>query len=245
MTEFDQFAEDYREIHSKNLRLSGSDSEFFCEYKIRQVAASESGHPASILDLGCGDGLSLSFFRQVFPNAELHGIDVSEQSVRIAAGRGVANATFRVYDGQTIPFHKERFDLVFVSQVFHHVPPKLRAGLLQEIFRVLSPAGRLYLFEHNPCNPLTRYIVATCVFDQDARLIRAGTLSAACRRAGFKSIWRRYILFFPRHRIFAPLQQIESKLGWLPLGCQYCIQATKFDDSPENICGTASARVGS
>jgi ubiquinone/menaquinone biosynthesis C-methylase UbiE len=229
MSEFDKFADNYREIHSQKLRHSGANSEFFCEYKIREVVAGESGHPASILDLGCGDGLSIYFFGRVFPKTELHGIDVSEKSVRIAAGRGITNAAFQVYNGQTIPFDKERFDLVFVSQVFHHIPHELHAGLLEEIFRVLSPAGRLYLFEHNPLNPLTRYIVSTCVFDKDARVIRAGRLIAACRRAGFQSISRRYTLFFPRHRFFTPLLQIESGLGWLPLGFQYYIHAKKPD----------------
>ena len=229
MNEFDKFADNYREVHSKNLRLSGSDSECFCEYKIHGVVAGETGHLASLLDLGCGDGLSLYFFGRVLPKTELHGIDVSEKSVRIATARDIANAAFRVYDGQTIPFNKERFDLVFVSQVFHHISHELHVGLLEEIYRVLSPAGRLYLFEHNPLNPLTRYIVSTCVFDKDARLIRAGSLTAACRRVGFKNISRRYTLFFPRHKFFTPLLQIESKLGWLPLGFQYCIYATKPD----------------
>ncbi len=54
------FENDHRRA-AQNLRLSGSDSECFCEYKIHEVAARETGHPASLLDLGCGDGLSIYF----------------------------------------------------------------------------------------------------------------------------------------------------------------------------------------
>lgn len=229
MSEFDKYANNYRKVHSENLRFSGSDSEYFCEYKIREVLACESSPPSTVLDLGCGDGLSCSFFRQFFPKAAIHGIDVSEKSLQIAAARGISNATFRVYDGQNIPFDNDCFDLVFVSQVFHHLPHGHHVGLLKEIFRVLSPVGRLYVFEHNPLNPLTRYVVKTCAFDEDARLIMARSLIASCGYAGFRNIAKRYFLFFPRHSVFKPLIQIESRLGWLPFGAQYCIYATKHD----------------
>ncbi len=32
--EFDTFSEGYRIIHTKNLRLSGAESNYFCEHKI-------------------------------------------------------------------------------------------------------------------------------------------------------------------------------------------------------------------
>ena len=36
--EFDQFASDYRQIHTENInKVSGADSEYFSEYKIKEI----------------------------------------------------------------------------------------------------------------------------------------------------------------------------------------------------------------
>ncbi len=51
-------------------------------------------------------------------------------------------ATFAQVDAQAIPFETDSFDLVFANHMLYHVPDTRQA--LQEIRRVLKPAGRLY-----------------------------------------------------------------------------------------------------
>ena len=50
---------------------------------------------------------------------------------------------------------------------------------------MLKPGGMLFVFEHNPLNPLTRHAVNTCVFDENAHLILARTMNNRVRKAGF------------------------------------------------------------
>jgi hypothetical protein len=68
---------------------------------------------------------------------------------------------------------------------FHYVPCADHIGLLREIRRVLSKkAGRLFIYEHNPLNPLTLRAVRTCEFDRDAVLhpiVKDAHAASECR----------------------------------------------------------------
>jgi SAM-dependent methyltransferase len=109
--------------------------------------------------------------------------------------------------------------------VFHHIPHAQHVALLGEIKRVLKPAGRLFVFEHNPLNPLTRHAVDTCPFDENAELIRAGTMRARARQAGFGGADVKYRIFFPH--FLRGLRPLEPRLTWLPLGAQYYVLCRK------------------
>ena len=95
------------------------------------------------------------------------------------------------------PLAEGAADLVFSACVFHHIEAQEHVGLMREICRVLAPGGALAIFEHNPVNPVTRYIVATCPFDENAVLILAGDLRQRCQAAGFDKVEVAYTGFFP------------------------------------------------
>ena len=89
--------------------------------------------------------------------------------------------SFAHFDGAAIPYADGTFDVALASCVFHHIPHDEHVALLAEIRRVLAPAGRLFVFEHNPLNPLTRHAVNTCVFDEHAELVLAPTMRSRVR----------------------------------------------------------------
>lgn len=227
-TEFDKFADEYRELHNKNIRFSGESPDFFAEYKIREIFKlfTEQGkNPLRILDFGAGIGTSVPYFRKFFPKASLTCLDVSEKSLEVGRTRFPGLADFQSFDGIHIPSADETFDLVFAACVFHHIPPPAHLGLLREWLRVLKPNGTAIVFEHNPLNPFTVHAVATCPFDENAKLIRASTMQELLQEAGFKRGGLRYRIFVPAAlRILRPLER------WLyrcPLGAQYFVYATK------------------
>lgn len=225
---FDQFAKDYNEVHAKTLDMSGADRDYFSEYKIEEVARHEDvSSKLSMLDFGCGDGNSVKYMREYFPNADLFGTDVSEKSVEEAKAKNIPESQFKPYDGETLPFDNESMDVVFTSMVFHHISFDRHDALLGEIKRVLKPSGRFYIFEHNPLNPVTRKIVRECEFDHDAILLPHKYTNQMLDKGGFASrnIW--FTLFLPRHWVFRWALFTERLIQWLPIGAQYYVRAVK------------------
>lgn len=225
--DFDGFASDYRAIHTANVRLSGADSFYFAEMKVKLLLSFEDGQKKLLLDLGCGDGTTEFFIQQYFPKWQVKGIDVSEKSIDNAKEKNLPSASFHVYDGINIPEEENNVDIVFVAGVLHHVNYELHSQIMNEIKRVLKPGGRLFLFEHNPVNPVTRHLVNTCIFDKDARLLRSGYTSRLLRSAGLTIKEKQFIIFFPRKGLLSKFIFLEKYLRWLPLGGQYFIHAIK------------------
>lgn len=226
--DFDDFADDYRNIHSKNIKLSGADSLYFAQHKIQELKNFEDNSSQQVLDIGCGDGATEIFIQQIFPTWHTKGIDISERSVQKAKGKNLPNTTFAWYNGKEIPCKENSFDIVFVAAVLHHIDFSLHTAFMREIYRVLKKGGRVYIFEHNPLNPATRYLVRTCEFDKNARLLRSRYAQQLLKLSGFTILQKKFILFFPRTGLFSFLLNVENKLGWLPLGAQYYFRAVKL-----------------
>ncbi len=229
--EFDKFAAEYRDIHAANIKVSGEDPEYFAEYKIADIASEARlagvplGASSTVLDFGAGVGYSIPFFARHLPRTRVTCLDVSSKSLAIGAGKYGSVADFKHFDGVSIPYAEGTFDLALASCVFHHIPHAEHVALLGEIHRVLKPGGLLFVFEHNPLNPLTRHAVNTCPFDEHARLILAPTMRARVRAAGFPAAAVKFRIFFP-HALRA-LRPMEAQLTWLPLGAQYYVMAAK------------------
>jgi len=79
-----------------------------------------------VLDVGCGNGLLGRALMDAVPGLEVVGL---ERAVR-------ENAAIKVqpYDGVTIPFVDDTFDVVIIADVVHHDPEPLR--VLRECRRV-------------------------------------------------------------------------------------------------------------
>lgn len=228
-SEFDKFADEYRHLHSRNIRVSGESPEFFAEYKVRDAIAlaANAGFSGSIrvMDFGAGVGNSVPFFASLLTEATLICVDVSVKSLTLAKQRFPGKADYLTFDGSSLPFASDTFDLVFTACVFHHIPADEHEDLLREILRVLRRSGLFVIFEHNPRNPLTVRAVNNCAFDANAVLIDANALRQRIREVGFCDIHRAYRIFFPRW--LRALRNIEPMLSWLPLGAQYFIAARK------------------
>lgn len=90
-----------------------------------------------VMDLGCGAGSSLDYFREKNPAINWVGLDIV-RSPDIES-RIEVWGEFVLYDGIHMPFDDNQFDLIYCSQVFEHV--RRPADLLQEVYRVLRPGG--------------------------------------------------------------------------------------------------------
>ena len=219
---FDQFATDYREIHNENIKLTGADSQYFSEFKVKWLREFYGKEKVDeILDLGAGDGTCLTYFSQYFPEAKLKGIDVSELSIEEAAAKNITNAEVKAYDGTHIPYSDNQFDVILVATVMHHIRFDLHPPLMKEALRVLKPGGKIFIVEHNPYNPVTIHMVNTCPFDEDAVLLKPGYTTKLLKDSGFRKAKNHFTLFFPRGGFFKAFHFLEKHLSPIPIGGQY------------------------
>lgn len=217
---FDRHASGYRRMHAQAIRASGEPPDFFAEAKVRYMVSHLQRHPSSLLDFGCGVGGTLGPLTRAFPRARLHGVDESTASLEIAT-RDHPHVSLSAIDAQRIPLRDGEVEAAMAACVFHHIAVPHRVRWIRELHRVVRPGGRVFVFEHNPLNPLTRAAVRACEFDAGAVLLRRREAHALLHEAGFTAIRGDYITFFPR--VLSALRPLERHLGRLPLGAQYVV----------------------
>ncbi|MCC2666562.1 MAG: class SAM-dependent methyltransferase [Gammaproteobacteria bacterium] len=216
--DFDAYAKNYNAILSKQLNFFEKDNLYFAEYKIAKLKKIISFQPGHILDFGCGIGRSTLFLSKYFPHAQIYGCDISQESL-LEAKKAVPSSNF--FLTSALSERSKMFDVIFVSNVFHHVKPSERSKTLDIITQSSTSGGVLVVFEHNPYNPVTRHLVNTCPFDHDAVLLKPKELKGLFKKAGVQNIHLEYTLFFPA--FFKRLRFLEEYLHFLPLGGQYVV----------------------
>jgi 2-polyprenyl-3-methyl-5-hydroxy-6-metoxy-1,4-benzoquinol methylase len=220
--QFDQYASEYEAMHAASVAASGESTVYFADYKVAVLQRMGVKPTDPILDYGCGIGNLVERLCPAFQN--VHGFDPSTKSLEVAQRR----APSAVLHEETASVPDRHFECAVLSCVLHHVPRAERLELMQTIRRKLSPGGRVFIFEHNPFNPVTRHAVATCPFDHDAVLLWPWEAKRLTKAAGFESPSLEYITFFPH--ALAALRPLEPSLSWLPLGAQYVTVGAKPAD---------------
>lgn len=231
--EFDRHAETYDGgLDNPVKRMMGNSADQFIGVKarwlLRREAALRDGTP-SLLDYGCGAGDLMRVLADLGARARFTGCDVSEGMLAEVAKRwpsrhGAAPA-LAAQQGARTPFADGQFDIATISAVLHHVPVAERPAVYGELARVLKPGGRLYVFEHNPRNPLVRYVIARTPIDENAILLDAREVRSGLRQSASYVLDTDYLMFMPPGIAF--LRGVDRALAWLPLGAQYVVAGRK------------------
>jgi len=108
---------------------------------LRDMAA-----PASIIDVGCGDGMATAVAAHASPGHRFVGLDWSADSLRQARSRGVTVVRAEV-EPSGWPVASGRADVVIMSELIEHLVDPDSA--LDEAWRVLRPGGTLLLSTPN------------------------------------------------------------------------------------------------
>lgn len=237
-SEFDKFAQEYYDDSVKDLGDFGKYRDTAFLYKCQYLKYILPNEPKKILDFGCGIGLNVPYLKKYFPNAELFGCDVSPESIKIAK-ENYDYCDFQIINTpQKLEAYKNKVDVIFVSTVFHHIPPAEHEEWLTGLYNALNDNGYLVIFEHNLKNPVTKKIVADSKIDEDAIMLdakyckmlvesrfREKTIKNKEIKINSNTVKLRYTYFFPwRNKLFTSLEKL---LYWIPLGAQYCVYAKK------------------
>jgi SAM-dependent methyltransferase len=234
--EFDEYAAGYDAGMDNWLKKRlGASANAFIEPKVRwllramrrQLGCVAPAAQVRLLDYGCGVGTLLSVLRQHGFAGAMAGCDVSLQMLGEARRRWNQGPVPDLGHMEPLraPFQDGGFDVVVLSSVLHHVSVASRPAVYADVMRLLKPRGRAYVFEHNPFNPVTRWVVRRTPIDRGAVLLKPGEIRAGLRDAGSLDPRTRYILFFPPRMEYC--RPIERLLPWLPCGAQYVVFADR------------------
>ncbi|HWB84296.1 MAG TPA: class I SAM-dependent methyltransferase [Bryobacteraceae bacterium] len=96
-----------------------------------------------VLDVGCGKGRFARIFRGREPEAEIWGLDISEEMLRFVP-EGIHTRAGSMTD---LPFDDAMFDAAYATESLEHAVEIGRA--VSEICRVVKPGGRIAIIDKN------------------------------------------------------------------------------------------------
>jgi SAM-dependent methyltransferase len=100
--------------------------------------------PTKILDIGCSAGNSATPWAQMFPEAEVHAVDVGAGMLRYAHARAEAigvKVHFHQMDAANLTFPNGSFDLVVSHNAMHEMPTKTTRAMIHRSWDLLVPGG--------------------------------------------------------------------------------------------------------
>ena len=109
--------------------------------------------PASLLDVGCGEGVLVQQWARRLGSGRVVGIDLEEESIQAGwAEHQAPNLQYRVMEAENLPFADGEFELASAIEVLEHVPDP--AHTVSEMARCASS----HLLVSVPHEPLWRML---------------------------------------------------------------------------------------
>ncbi len=166
--------------------------------------------PTTIVDLGCGVGLSTFALQDTFPQAQATGVDLSPYFVTVAQYKAQQSQPYQSIHwvhaaAEDTGLPSGSFDLVSACLMFHELPQSAAIAILQEARRLVRPGGHVAIMDMNPQSEFLKTIppfVFTLLKSTEPYLDQyfALDLAQAIAAAGFKT--PTVTFNSPRHRTF-------------------------------------------
>ncbi|HEX6274007.1 MAG TPA: class I SAM-dependent methyltransferase [Polyangiaceae bacterium] len=224
--DFDDFAGDYDGTLNQALSVSGESKDYFARGRVVWLAERLRAlglSPRSAVDFGCGTGSAAPWLVNELGLESLLGLDISEKSIEVARKRfGSERIRFQTLDAHE---PKADVDLAFCNGVFHHIPPRERAGAVSHVWRSLRPGGVWAFWDNNPYNPGTQWIIHRLPFERDSVTVSVWEAKRLLRAGRFEILTASHLFVFPRFLRW--FRALEPRLARLPIGAQYLVLAQK------------------
>jgi SAM-dependent methyltransferase len=219
-------SEEYEAMLQEGIRLSGEGMLFFLDGRLSmlQNRTPDPRAVVRVLDFGCGLGYATKRLREMFPQAEITGVDTSEKALGAARQRH-GGPGIRFLSLNDIRSDAGGYDLCYINGVLHHIPREEQPEALDLIHRLLRKDGVVALFENNPWNIGAHMVMARIRFDRDAHMLSPLLTASLLRKTGFDVTRIDSLFFFPR--VLKALRFVEPFLSWTRLGAQYLVLGAK------------------
>jgi ubiquinone/menaquinone biosynthesis C-methylase UbiE len=116
---------------------------------LHEVFAGRDQRRLRFLDIGCGTGRFLDFFKQAWPRLPALGVDLSEaylaEAKRHLRRRGWLDLVLA--NGESLPVRDQSQDAAASIFLLHELPPAARRNVFAECARVLKRGGRLVMVD--------------------------------------------------------------------------------------------------
>jgi len=123
-------------------------------HTVKMILSKENINEKSfVLDFGCGTGNYACAIKKL-TNANVFGVEPSD-GMRLKAQEKNKDIEFVKGDHNSIPFDNDLFDLIYMTEVIHHVPD-LKA-MFTEFFRLLKPNGLVCILTESHKQLETRF----------------------------------------------------------------------------------------
>lgn len=166
MSEFDLTKNAYIEKHNDSLVLGLTHDDFRKQKTgwVRDFITKVKPH--HLLDFGFGAGELLEDVSGLVPR--ISGVDPSAV-LRLELANKLASKAHLVASIDEI--ENASIDLITCFNVLHHIPREARVHTSEQMMKKLKPGGTVLIWEHNPLNLGTQFVVCRCEYDHDAVLL--------------------------------------------------------------------------
>ena len=109
--------------------------------------------PQTILDLGCGVGMSTFALQEIYPQAKVTGVDLSPYFLAVAQYRAQQyqkEINWLHSKAESTGLPDTSFDLVSACLMFHELPQTAAKEIITEARRLLRTGGYLTIMDMNP-----------------------------------------------------------------------------------------------
>ena len=144
-------------VHAKIWQEAGAKGDANLRQSYHQVLQEKlTSPPKTIVDLGCGVGMSTLTLQDIYPQAQITGIDLSPYFLAVASYRASQahnsrqNINWLNVAAEATGLPDNSCDLVSACLVFHELPAIAAKDIIIEARRILRPGGYLTIMDMNP-----------------------------------------------------------------------------------------------
>ena len=117
---------------------------FYSTVKILKQFSQQS----SVLDIGCGGGLFILQLSKIFPQMQLHGIDISNAAIMDARqslltlqkNKKDMQVSFQLQEQEQLNLARNSYDIILITLVCHHISDDDLVIFLQQAYQAANKA---------------------------------------------------------------------------------------------------------
>ncbi|MEM7555522.1 MAG: class I SAM-dependent methyltransferase [Cyanobacteria bacterium P01_A01_bin.84] len=144
-----------RAVHAKIWQDAGAGGDAKLRQSYHDILQQKIEAPQDIVDFGCGVGLSTFPIQEMYPEAQVTGVDLSAYFLAVANYRSQQhqmNINWVHAAAENTKLPDNSFDLVSIFLVCHELPQTPSKEIFAEAKRLLRKGGHIAIMDMNPCS---------------------------------------------------------------------------------------------